>query len=102
MRLKLKNMGQTKSIKQGKDVVTQLKDQLVKLNLEFTQYKRESIKWSVEDFTETAKAVGYELTVEQAQWCLEDMIHHHDASIGINWDSIRYYAISYGTKIKKT
>jgi Fe-S cluster assembly iron-binding protein IscA len=72
---------------------------LTKLAQEFEQYKKESIKWSVEDFTETD--FGYDITVEQAQEALEEMINKHDASLGINWETVDYYKSVYGTeKIK--
>lgn len=63
---------------------------------EFEQYKRESIKWSVEDFTEYDHD-KYTINEKQAQDALERMIQKHDASIGINWDTIDYYLCEYGT-----
>jgi hypothetical protein len=67
---------------------------------EFAQYKRESIKWSVEDFIETTKQGGYyEISKEKAQEALEDMIHHHDASYGISWNTLEFYIEKYGTRI---
>jgi hypothetical protein len=63
---------------------------------EFEQYKRESIKWDVEDFTEY-EHYKYTITKEQAQEALESMIRKHDASIGINWDVVEYYLTEYGT-----
>lgn len=41
---------------------------------EFEQYKKESIKWSVEDFTDY-DCERYTITKEQAQEALEDMIN---------------------------
>jgi len=63
---------------------------------EFEQYKRESIKWSVEDFTEYEHD-KYTINEEQAQEALERMIRKHDACIGITWDTIEYYIGEYGT-----
>jgi len=63
---------------------------------EFEQYKRESIKWSVEDFT-LYEHPRYTINEEQAQEALERMIYKHDASIGINWDVVEYYLTEYGT-----
>jgi len=63
---------------------------------EFEQYKTESVKWSVEDFTEYEHD-KYTITKEQAQEALERMIQKHDASIGINWDVVEYYLTEYGT-----
>jgi len=62
---------------------------------EFEQYKRESIKWSVDDFLEHAPT-KYTITEEQAQLALEDMISEHDACLGITWETIRYYTAKYG------
>jgi hypothetical protein len=63
---------------------------------EFEQYKRESIKWSVEDFT-WYEHDKYTINEEQAKMALEMMIHRHDASIGINWNIVEYYLSIYGT-----
>ena len=63
---------------------------------EFEQYKKESVKWSVEDFT-WYEHDTYTINEEQAQDALERMINKHDASIGITWDTIEYYICEYGT-----
>lgn len=72
-----------------------------KLLQEFEQYKKESIKWSIEDFTEYNHPI-YEINKEQAQEALEDMIHHHDANYGISWNTIEHYIGEYGTVLKRT
>lgn len=71
-----------------------------KLKAEFEQYKKESIKWSIEDFL-GQEMEGWTITEEQAQDALEHMISKHDATIGINWDTVDYYYKQYGTKINK-
>lgn len=63
---------------------------------EFAQYKRESVKWSVEDFEGTAEEKGYTITPEKAQEALERMISKHDAEYGICWETIRCYVEEYG------
>lgn len=65
---------------------------------EFNQYKLESIKWSIENFT-TLEVDGEEITEENAQDALENMIHDHDCSNGINWDDIYYYFHIYSDKV---
>ena len=67
------------------------------LKSDFEQYKRESIKWSVEDFL-WLKVDGYTITREQAQEGLEAMINNHDASEGTNWETVKYWYEEYGTK----
>jgi hypothetical protein len=57
---------------------------------EFEQYKRESIKWSVEDFMENG-----DITEEQAQQALEAMIQNHDANFGITWETVNEYKSHY-------
>ena len=84
--------------KQALKILQKNYDKLVE---EFEQYKKESIKWSIEDFTLHAKDVGeYLITDEQAQLALEDMISHHDAEWGIGWHTIDYYTEKHGIKIK--
>lgn len=68
------------------------------LQVEFEQYKKESIKWSIEDIIydscgdedENGNPIRL-LTDEQGQEILENMIRHHDATLGINWDTIDVY-----------
>jgi hydroxypyruvate isomerase len=64
---------------------------------EFEQYKRESIKWSVEDFTNYDHPT-HTITEEDAQHALETMISEHDASVGISWYHVEYYIEDYGTE----
>lgn len=66
---------------------------------EFEQYKKESVKWSVEDFIDKAKEIGYTITDEQAQTALEDMIHHHDCEYGITWGTVEHYVEVNGERI---
>lgn len=73
---------------------------LKKLQKEFDQYKRESIKWSIEDFL-YQEVEGWSINKRQAQEALEHMIRKHDSSIGINWDSINYWITEYGKRVKK-
>lgn len=72
---------------------------LKELQKEFEQYQRESIKWSVEDFT-WLELEGWEISEKKAQEALEDMIHHHDAQYGIGWPTVEYYLMEYGKKVK--
>jgi hypothetical protein len=65
----------------------------------FEQYKRESIKWSVEDFT-GMELDGWSITEEQAQEALEAMINDHDASLGIHWGTVESYIMDYGSPCK--
>lgn len=75
-----------------------LRDEHELLKKEFEQYKKESIKWSVEDFT-TLKVPGYSISNEQAQIALEDMIHKHDCNYGIDWDIVTHFFILYGDEV---
>ena len=69
---------------------------------EFEQYKKESIKWSVEDFTEYDQVVDdYNITIEQAQKALEKMIRYHDCEVGITWETIDSYIEEFGTPNEK-
>ena len=61
---------------------------------EFEQYKKESIKWSVEDFLIYNEQYADEclyITTERAQEALEQMIKNHDAQYGISWEDVEYY-----------
>ena len=65
---------------------------------EFEQYKKESIKWSVEDFlmyNDEYADRGIFITAEQAQDALEQMIKNHDAQYGISWHEVEFYFEEY-------
>ena len=84
--------------------IRELKNELrgfKRLQKEFEQYKRESIKWSWEDFTGEARAQGYRISKAKAQEALEEMIKRHDAGVGISWETVYCYVQIYGTKLKK-
>jgi len=67
-----------------------------KLLDKFDQYKLESIKWGIVDFIDLED--DYDITEEQAQIALEDMINSHDCNNGITWDTVQYYKQKYGTE----
>jgi hypothetical protein len=77
-----------------------LEQKYLLLQEEFEQYRKESIKWSVDDFIEHDYR-GYTITRGQAQKALERMIAQHDATIGITWDTIGWYIREFGTPITK-
>ena len=47
------------------------------------------IAWHIEDVHEAAKNIGVSLTNDQAREVLQRVKNNHDASIGVNWDSIQ-------------
>ena len=69
---------------------------LDKLDRQFEQYKKESIKWSIYDFIDYD---GYEISEDNAQAALEEMIDRHDANNGITWQTVEYYLQEYGQRI---
>lgn len=73
------------------------KEKYEELLKEFEQYKKESIKWNIEDFLEYEMDEGWSITEEQAQKALEHMIRQHNASEGITWDEVKFYYKEYGT-----
>jgi hypothetical protein len=48
-----------------------------------------NIEWCIDDVLYTAKEEGVRLTRKQASEVLSSLLHDHDASIGVNWDTIR-------------
>jgi hypothetical protein len=61
----------------------------------FEQYKKESIKWSVEDFTDYDHPT-HTISRLQAQDALRHMIRKHDAEHGITWADISYHIELFG------
>lgn len=76
---------------------TNWKKKYEELKEEFDQYKRESIKWSVEDFT-GMELDGYSIDEQAAQHALEDMIAHYDCEFGTTWGTVEEYIMQYGEK----
>tara|TARA_R110000868_G_scaffold99064_3_gene272799 strand:- start:314 stop:550 length:237 start_codon:yes stop_codon:yes gene_type:complete len=72
------------------------KKQYEALLKEFEQYKKESIKWGVQDFM-LYDHMTHTINEKQSQEALESMIRNHDATIGISWDTIQYYISEFGT-----
>jgi hypothetical protein len=68
------------------------------LKEEFEQWKMESVKWSIEDFTSYP---GYKISKRRAQQALEHMIHKHDAEFGISWTEVEFYLDMYGTNLER-
>ena len=61
---------------------------------EIRQYKKESVKWSIEDFQKEASYFNkdqetYDPT--KFQKALELMISNHDAETGITWEILQFY-----------
>jgi hypothetical protein len=75
------------------DIPTFVMDEWEKLKEEFEQYKKESIKWGIEDFIDYE---GWSISEEAAQIALEEMINSHDCNEGITWGTIEYYLDKYG------
>ena len=50
-----------------------------------------NIRWGAVDVKDTAERIGIEISDEEVEGVLRDMARHHDASLGINWDSIEMY-----------
>jgi len=79
----------------------------------FEQYKKESIRWTVDDFCEQAASNEFNIDPNfeyknddsfrkydptKFQYALELMIHKHDAMYGISWDTIDFYLNEYCLK----
>ena len=47
-----------------------------------------SIKWCLED----VKSVAEDLTNDECRQVLQLLVSEHDAEVGVNWDTIRYWA----------
>lgn len=53
-----------------------------------------SIVWCIED----VQSVRAHLDDDQAMDVLEMVLNNHDASIGVSWDTLEYYADEYYPK----
>lgn len=84
----------------AEDSANYWKKKYQKLEEEFEQYKKESIKWGVLDFLDL-QVEGYSIDEDQAQEALEEMIDDHDCNNGITWDTLEYYIEKHGTKVEK-
>lgn len=69
---------------------------IAEFQAEFEQYKKESVKWGVDDFL-SLEVEGYHITRENAQKALEEMIAGHHKEVGINTEIILSYYQEYAT-----
>jgi len=66
------------------------------------------IIWSVEDVEERARETNIKITRAEAEEILDKMENNHDATIGVNWDTIGAYLYDLNSerlekeRIKKT
>lgn len=72
---------------------------------EFEQYKRESIRWTVEDFEMQARDRAddeWEDVYDRAEFegALKIMIREHSADLGITWETVNTYLDEYCRKDK--
>ena len=51
--------------------------------------------WCREDVTGKAKGMGFTITDEAADDILDDIDSHHDAELGISWDTLDCYIEDY-------
>jgi hypothetical protein len=77
--------------------MTNWKEEFLHLQMQYEKYRKESIKWDVEDFI-YYDLEGYTMDLEQSEAALQDMINNHDAEDGITWNTVEYYITKYGTK----
>jgi hypothetical protein len=59
------------------------------------------IIWSTDDVMMQAEIMNIELTEEQADAILENVLHYHDASVGINWDVLDFHIEDFLDKLNK-
>ena len=73
---------------------------------DFDSLMNECVHWTAEDFEMRARDIAddewdevYDKT--KFQDALENMLRHHDAEIGITWETVRVYLNEYCRKEKK-
>jgi hypothetical protein len=59
------------------------------------------IIWSTDDVMMQAEIMNIELTEEQADDILDNVLHHHDACVGINWDVLDFHIEDFIDKLNK-
>lgn len=68
-----------------------VKEQIEKLSKMNPSEHVALIVWHTEDVIENAKECGIKLTKKQAETVLFMLERKHDATIGINWDTIAFW-----------
>jgi hypothetical protein len=59
------------------------------------------IIWSTDDVMMQAEIMNIEITEEQADAILENVLHYHDASLGINWDVLDFHIENFIDKLNE-
>lgn len=79
-----------------KEVIGYMWDEIEPIVDEYEEKMDNSVSWCIDDIKHQARdAYGFEISDQNAQTVLEDIIHNHDASIGINWEVINEYVWQY-------
>lgn len=85
-------------MKTMKEEIINYKEKYESLLKEFEQYKKESIHYTIEDIIESSSL--YEITNQEAQRALEDMVADVDKNEGIDSTTFENYLEAYGCLIE--
>jgi hypothetical protein len=78
-------------------------DAAVTLQRENEQLKKQNddqiaIIWHIKDVQKAAEDMNKKLSNEDCRYILEEILYDHDASLGVSWETIRFYITKYTTE----
>lgn len=77
------------------DVTSPTGIEIIKILDEYEKKMKGAVCWAPEDMIHMAKTEGWELSEDDAQEALEEMIDEHDCSVGITWETVSFYIDKY-------
>lgn len=80
------------------DIYSGSNQKIIAILDEYEEKMVSAIRWSIDDMMGQASEQGWELSEDDAQAALEEMIDDHDANYGITWETVRYHISKYKPK----
>lgn len=77
------------------DIYSGSNQKIIAILDEYEERMRGAIEWSKDDMIYQASQEGWEITEDNAQIALEEMIEEYDASLGITWETVAAFISKY-------
>jgi hypothetical protein len=82
-------------LRETDDIYSGSNQKIITILDEYEEKMRGAISWNADDMIHQAAQEGWQLSDDDAQAALEEMINDHDANYGITWDTVHYHINKY-------
>lgn len=79
------------------DIYSGSNQKIIAILDEYEERMKGAIEWGADDMSHIASESNppWVMSEDEAQAALEEMIDDHDATIGVNWETVAYYVEKY-------